>query len=99
MKKTSELIAAEKDLKEKVYYLLTEINKQSREKFRKYCRENTYAQEEHLKELFTWGIAKDFVVALLEEAAFSHSNVFGTKIGIRKSKKNIRTIRSKIYGA
>lgn len=97
MKKPYELIAAEKDLKEKVKILLADINKDGRRKLQDYLKENTYAQEEHIKEGMIWNVPKDFVIALLEDAIWNYSPILATKPAIRKHKKNVRNIKAKLY--
>ena len=97
MKKPKELIAAEIDLKEKVKILLADINKDGRRKLQDYLRENTYAQEQHIKEGMIWNVPKDFVVALLEDAIWNYSPNFAPIPTIRKHKKNVRAIKAKLY--
>lgn len=94
MKKLNpELSAAEKDLQKKVTELLNTVNKKAKQNLKKYLKENSYAQETHLKEGMIWNVPKDFLIALLEEAIWDYSPTFSPTLIKRKSNKNIKTIK------
>ena len=81
----------------KVDEILKDNMKYMKSKLKKYLKENTYAQEQHLKEDLGWSIPKDFVVALFEDAAEQYSCLGCSEPVKRKAKKNTRIIKSKLY--
>ena len=95
--KAIELKNAEKDLKKKVEEILKDNMEYMKSRLKKYLKENTYAQEQHLKEDLGWSIPKDFVVALFEDAAEQYSCLGCSEPVKRKAKKNTRIIKSKLY--
>jgi hypothetical protein len=96
MKKPQELLDAEKDMVGKINLILDEFHKHAKKAVKEYCKENTYAQEKHLKHGLDFAIPKDFIVAILEDAAWQYSCMMGYP-GYRSHKKNTRIIKSKIY--
>ena len=93
----TEIKNAEKDIQQKVNGLLKSVVKESKVKMKNYFKENTYAQEQHIKEGGGYFIPKDFLMALLMEAADSYSCAGCSDELKRKSKKHVRKISQKLY--
>ena len=96
MEKNTELRDAGIDIKKKVLEMMKLNEASMKKKLNKYLKENSYAQEEHLKQGGLYATPKDFLVALLEDAAEAYS-CYGCSTPVRRrSKKNIRNIKYKL---
>lgn len=95
---TPEQIAeAKEDFRKKVFSLLDSVHENAKNQTIKYLEEHTGAIDLHIEHGMIYDIPKDFLVALMEDAAWGYGPLGCTTSTIRRTKKNVRNFRRHIY--